>query len=844
VLHVAVEAIELDRPFRDLGLTSLAGTDFRIAIEGLLVQKFPSALLFNHPNLNALAAHLVSALSMGEEDLVELTPKHVEPRRRLDEPLAIVGIGLRLPGGVRSLEDMWALLRDGRDTVTEIPRDRWDASQLYDPNPKTAGKMNVKWGSFVEGIDQFDPQFFGISPREAESMDPQQRLLLELAWEAFEHAGLPRSRLLKSATGVFVGMMNTNEYARRKTIDSDLARVTPHTSTGDAMSIAAGRISFFFGLQGPALAIDTACSSSLVALHLAATSLRIGECSAALVAGVNLIAAPSTTMSFAKTRMLSPRGRCRTFDATADGYVRAEGGCALVMRRLSDAIADHDNVLAVVRGTAVNQDGRSSGLTAPNGIAQRALIAQAIAASGVSLSDVTYVETHGTGTALGDPIEVQAIADVFGGSHEASNPLYLGALKANLGHMEACSGLAGLAKVLVAMRHRELPRQIHIERINPNLGQPDWLVIPLEARAWAPPTEHWIAGVSSFGFSGTNAHAVLEAAPPDERSTEDRLDPSGVVCLSGASREALLRVARELAQSCATPDQPLDICGLAYSSSCRREHFPFRAALVATGRAALIDNLEALVAGSTAPGLFGPNERAQSPKVGFLYSADGSNHRGVGLDKYASEPLFRIAFDRCSERIASKRRHALSDVVFRGDSRGLDGEEARLAQFAWQYAFTEMWAGYGVAPSQVLGRGVGDYAAACAAGLLDLEAAVELLIRKVEPPTLVSSAVGNDDVSGLVQAGCNVFLAVGPSELLDAARVAAGANALYIDAPRGDGTEPGYTSEVLARLFVAGVNVNWDQFYQDTGRFHPLPPHPFARRRFWLDEPAVVGSPQ
>jgi acyl transferase domain-containing protein len=860
VLRMPVSSVDLERPFRDLGLTSLAGTEFRLAIDRLVGRRHPSALLFNHPNLSALATHLCTHLFASEDPSIDLIAQSTRPIPRLDDPIAIIGIGLRFPGGITSLDDLWAVLKDGRDTIREIPHDRWDGARLYDPNPKAPGKMNTQWGSFVEEIDRFDPQFFAISPREAESMDPQQRLLLELSWEAFENAGIPRARLLKSATGVFVGMMNTNEYARRKNIDSDLTRVTPHTSSGDAMSIASGRISYFFGLQGPALTIDTACSSSLVALHLAATSLRIGECTAALVAGVNLIASPSTTMSFAKTRMLSPRGRCRTFDASADGYVRAEGGCALVVKRLSDAIADRDNILAVVRGTAVNQDGRSSGLTAPNGLAQRAVMGKALAASGISPSEVSYVEAHGTGTPLGDPIEVQAIADVFRGSHDTSNPLYLGALKANLGHMEACAGLAGVAKLIVLMRQHELPRQINLEELNPKLGIPEWLVIPRKRQAWIPPGHRRIAGVTSFGFSGTNAHAVLEAVSPHERDSEHAARSHTVFCVSGVSPEALQSVARRLQESCAAAPSQDVIDDLAYSSACRREHFPFRAAFVAGTRATALGRLEALATGTNSGDVFGPTERVQSPKIGFLYSGESSYPLGVCSHLYANEPLFRAPFDRYSRLIAAETGLALVDSLFGDTSKPAQDLEARLAHFALQYALTEMWTAWGVAPSAALGDGVGQYAASHTVGVVDLATLVTLLVRSTElpdagapkPPSASTSGspeapripcisttrAGSDDVGALVQLGCSILIEVGPGPvLLRRVQESVGKDALCIPSLCGDHSDLGYMSEVLARLFVAGVNVDWNRFYHGHARaFLPLPPHPFTRRRYWIDE--------
>ncbi len=361
------------------------------------------------------------------------------------EPLAIIGMGFRFPGGADDLPSFWKLLQDGTDAITEVPPSRWNADQFYDPEPDAVGKMYTRWGGFLNDVDRFDPHFFGISPREAISMDPQQRLLLEVTWEALENAGQASAKLAGSRTGVFVGMVGS-DYANLKMISGGINDVDAYFGTGISRSVAAGRIAYTFGLHGPALAIDTACSSSLVAAHQACQSLRSKECEMAVAGGVNLILEPSGSISTSRGRMMSFDGRCKTFDAKADGYVRAEGCAMIVLKRLSDAQADGDHILAVIMGTAVNQDGRSNGLTAPNGKSQEAVIRAALNDAKLHPSEVTYVETHGTGTSLGDPIEVRALSAVFGDGHTADNPLMIGSVKTNVGHLEAAAGIVGLCK--------------------------------------------------------------------------------------------------------------------------------------------------------------------------------------------------------------------------------------------------------------------------------------------------------------------------------------------------------------------------------------------------------------
>ena len=421
-------------------------------------------------------------------------------------------MGCRLPGA-DGPDAYWRLLAEGVDAIREVPASRWDADEYYDPDPDTPGKLATRWGGFLDDIDQFEPQLFGISPREAQSLDPQQRLLLEVAWEALEHAGIAPDSLHGTSTGVYVGVCNTDYF--QLLMDGDGRDFDMYLSTGNAASVASGRLSYVLGLNGPALTVDTACSSSLVAVHLAVQGLRTGACRAALAGGVNVVLSPKTTMTLSRAKMMAADGRCKAFDARADGFVRAEGCGLVVLKRLADAVADGDRVLAVIRGSAVNQDGRSNGLTAPNGPSQVSVIRAAIADAGVEPADVSYVEAHGTGTSLGDPIEAQALGAALGGERRPDNRLMIGSTKTNFGHLEAAAGIAGLLKVVLSLQHGEIPPLLHLTEPNPYIPWAELPIdIPTQRTRWAPPNGRRIAGVSSFGFGGTNAHIVVESAPP------------------------------------------------------------------------------------------------------------------------------------------------------------------------------------------------------------------------------------------------------------------------------------------------------------------------------------------
>src|SRR3954452_4567232 len=432
----------------------------------------------------------------------------------LAEPIAIIGMACRFPGAP-NLQAYWRLIEEGRSGVREVPPERWDADAFYDPSGETPGKMSVRWAAFIDRHDQFDPQFFGITPREAVRMDPQQRLLLEVAWETMENAGRPAEELAGSKTGVFIGIGGTDYSKVGVPYDDYYEQIDAHLGTGNALSIAANRLSYIFDLHGPSAAVDTACSSASLGIHLAVESLRRGESDAALAGGVNMILTPETTIAFSKARMLSPEGVCRPFDSRANGYVRGEGCGIVLLKRLVDAERDGDNILAVLRATSVNQDGRTSGISAPNSQSQLACIQAAHKQAGFTADDIDYVEAHGTGTPLGDPIEMLALGQVFPTAGGATRPCYVSSVKANVGHMETVSGVAGLIKVVLMMQHDEIMRQTHFESLNPHIKlEGTRLVIPTEHVPWPRGNGRRAAGISSFGFGGTNTHMIVEAPKP------------------------------------------------------------------------------------------------------------------------------------------------------------------------------------------------------------------------------------------------------------------------------------------------------------------------------------------
>ncbi len=657
------------------------------------------------------------------------------------EPLAVVGMACRFPGAP-DLAAYWRLIRDGIDATSDIPQSRWDVESLYDPSGEQPGKMSVRRAGLVDQIDQFDPQFFGISPREAARMDPQQRMLLEVSWEALEMGGHAPDALAGSPVGVFVGIGGT-DYSKIPSQFVDYYRqIDAHVGTGNALSIAANRVSYIFDFRGPSLAVDTACSSSTMAMHIAAQCLRNGECDVALVGGVNAILTPETTIAFSKAKMLSPTGQCRPFDAQADGYVRGEGCGMLVVKRLKDARASGDRILGIIRGVATNQDGRTSGITAPNGLSQQAVIRAALAQAGLDASQIGYIEAHGTGTKLGDPIEVEALSHVFRQTKATDKPCYVTSVKANVGHMETVSGVAGLIKVLLLMQHEMIAPQLHLKSLNPRISlKGTRLVIPQQTVPWPAKDGPRIAGVSSFGFGGANTHLIVEAPGVQETVIPDvplKSPQKHVVTVSAKSPEGMRRYAeryREYLQS----NNDVTLAEFAATVNSGRAHFPHRAAFIANDRDELIAQLQALSQGSSAKGLqFGQAKSGHRPRVAFLFTGQGSQYPGMGRDLFESQPVFRETLEQCNQILSGLLPVPLLSVIYpdsgqqAGDAEPLvhQTQYTQPALFAVEYALAKLWMSWGFEPQAVLGHSVGEYVAACVAGILSLEDALRLIAHR------------------------------------------------------------------------------------------------------------------
>ena len=651
------------------------------------------------------------------------------------EPIAIVGMACRYPGAP-NVQEFWRMLESGTDAIRDVPPDRWDVDAYYDPDPDAPGKMYVRQGGFIDQVDKFDAGFFGISPREVVTMDPQQRLLLEVSWEALENAGITAPSLSTAPVGVFVGI-STNDYNSLTTQHVDQAKVDAYMGTGGAMCVAAGRISYILGVRGPAMAIDTACSSSLVAVDLAVQHLRTGKCSLALAGGVNLVLAPTGTLYLSKFRALSPTDRCRSFDASADGYVRGEGCGVLVLKRLSQAQADGDNILAVIRGSATNHDGRSSGLTVPSGLAQQAVIRAALENGNVDPAHVDYVEAHGTGTPLGDPIELRALGAVLREGRAPENRLRVGTVKTNIGHSEAASGVAAVIKVVLSMQHKRIPPTLHFTTPNPHIP---WDELPLDivtrTTPWEENGHRQIGGVSSYGLSGTNVHLVLEATPSGTTSEScDRDRPLHPLTLSAASDAALKQLAGNVARHLEQHAEDA-FADVVFSANTGRAALDHRLAVVAGTQAEAIEALRGFEAGATSGSLSsGRAVAAERRKVAFLFTGQGSQYAGMARELYETEPVFRATLDRCdallSDVLPTRLLSVLSAVPGSPEEALIDQTGyTQPALYSVECALADLWRAWGITPAAVMGHSVGEYAAAYVAGVFSLEDGLRLIAAR------------------------------------------------------------------------------------------------------------------
>lgn len=869
------------------GLDSLKAVSMTGALQEWLGHPVSPTLFYNFPTIEALADHLSSpdrSSEPGQQIQVSTDPG--------DSSIAIIGAACRFPGA-DSLEAFWQLLMNGKDAITEVPADRWDSQSCFSPQQGIPGKMNTHWGGFLKGVDLFDPLFFGISPREAAKMDPQQRILLEVSWHALENAGLNIKRLGGSQTGVFIGI-SSSEYSRLSLASQQDLDV--YNGTGGALSIASNRLSYHYDFRGPSISIDTACSSSLVSVHMACQSLQNGESTLALAGGVNLILTPETTVVFSQAGMMAADGRCKTFDAAADGYVRSEGCGLVVLKRLPDAIKAGDNILAVIRGSAVNQDGRSNGITAPSGLAQQSVISQALAKANVKASQIGYVEAHGTGTSLGDPIEVEALKSVMMKERSDQQSCLLGSVKTNLGHLESAAGIAGLLKAMLAVKHRKIPPHLHLTQINPLIQLENFpLSIPTELQDWPSQQDKPLAGVSSFGFGGTNSHLILEAFEQQKIPFVDKL-PFFLFTLSAKTGQALQKRAADVLKILDTVTDRESLAHLCFTSNRAHSHLNRRWGVVVESVEALADALESLVQ---------DKEEEQSTlsddldthlplRISYHFPDLEAFTFNEGRLLYQSFPGFRRWIDRCDTYLQSGSDLSIESMMTgRYADLGSPPELLAATVFAIEYALARTWSTWGVAPDLLTGDGVGKLVAACLADVYSLESGIKLAaqwgrlktasssdrVQRLETTLkdlplanpsmplwseashslvthlpdlrnfILSSLDTNDSPSPPVDSSAEnrIRLLLGPSP----------ENGTSVDQkaislaslPGGENDWLGLLS-ALRQIYLLGIDIDWDGLYKDFPYMQlvSFPNTPFQKKRYWIasspvEQKAAGASP-
>jgi acyl transferase domain-containing protein/acyl carrier protein len=835
--HPSPDLVEAGRPFSELGFDSLTAVELRNRLNAAAGLPLPATLLFDYPTPAALATFLRSELTnaLTDEPLDQQAPSTQQTPQAApaDDPIAVVAMSCRFPGGIADPDELWELLTAERDAISGFPRNRgWDVEELYDGDPGREGTSYTREGGFLHDAGEFDPEFFSISPREALAMDPQQRLLLETSWEALERAAIDPASLRGSLTGVFAGAAYAG-YGE-DLAEEDMAS-QGHLLTGNATSVISGRVSYALGLEGPAVTVDTACSSALVALHLACQALRAGECDLALAGGAAVLVSPQVFVEFSRQRGLAPDGRCKPFGAGADGMGMAEGAGMLVLERLSDARRNGHRVLAVMRGSAVNQDGASNGLTAPNGPSQQRVIRAALASAGLAAADVDAVEAHGTGTLLGDPIEAQALIAAYGQDRPAGRPLWLGSVKSNIGHTQAAAGAAGVIKMVLALQHGLLPATLHAQEPSPHV---DWSAgevrLLTEPVPWPGGERPRRAGISAFGFSGTNAHLLLEEAPSADAASAENAPSGGPGGYGGAGSSSVLwgglggivppgtawplsaRGAAGLAAQAArlagfvTARPELDPADVGWSLATTRSAFGHRAVITGTDRDELTAGLAAVAAGQSAPGVVSGAVRSGGVRVGFVFAGQGTQRAGMGASLHAASPVFAAAFDEACALLEADLGLPIAEVVLGADSagagtgdsmshgvpyRGRNGtsspsEEladqtmyAQAGLFAVQAGLVALLGACGITPSAVTGHSVGEIAAAYAAGVLSLEDACTLVAARArlmqalpEGGAMTAIAASEAEVAAALAevSGVSIAAVNGPSSVVisgDAAAV-------------------------------------------------------------------------
>lgn len=779
-LDVSSDEVQPGRTFSELGVTSLIAVEFARQIESELQIAVDTTVAWNFPDISSLAAYL----SNDDNRRFKMNPDNIATHvNDGDQSIAIIGMACRFPGAT-DLRSFWSLLNEGKQTITEEGSERWDTSEF---------PGDVVWkGGYLKDIDQFDPLFFNISPKEAVQMDPQQRLLLEVSWEAFEESGITQNQFEGSNTGVFVGISH---------IDYSYLQVEPdalnaYTGTGNALSMAANRLSYLFNLKGPCFAVDTACSSSLVSIHQACQSLRNGESDMALAGGVNLIVTPSLNVVFSKAKMLSPDGKCKTFDASANGYVRGEGCGMVVLKRLSDAVRDGDNIKAVIKGSATNQDGRSNGLTAPNGQSQEKVIKQALNAAKVDPSLVSYIEAHGTGTPLGDPIEVHAIQSVMK-SADRKAPCYIGSVKTNIGHLESAAGIAGLIKTVLALQHKTIPAHLNYNRLNDHIQMDSSMLrIPAASTAWN--AEKRIAGISSFGFGGTNAHVVVEEYTGERPRQET--SPNYLLAVSAKNEKSLKERCRIYAD--ALEHHKNKISEFCFTANKHRTHFKHRLVFSSSTAAGLISQLK----------VARPDQSpAMEPlKIAYLFTGQGSQFPEMGKDLYKNNSVFRATINQCDKILSDLLNISIVWLLYEQEDREYL-RETRYIQpilFALEYSIFKVWESWGVQPAVVTGYSLGEYVAACVAGVFSLEDGLKLISARAQ------------QTEEFAMAGSMLVVMAEPA--LVKSLLASFENELVISAINGPATTvvSGYTHDVETFISCLEANDIKNQQLEVTRAFH------------------------
>jgi candicidin polyketide synthase FscC len=723
-------AVDARSAFKDLGFDSLTAVELRNRLRAVTGIRLPATLVFDYPTPAAIVDHLRNEITDADVE-APATPARPAGIATADDPVAVVGMTCRFPGGVESPEDLWRLVESESDVITDLPRDRgWDVDGIYDPDPDRHGKITTRNGGFLPGAAEFDADFFGISPREALTMDPQQRLFLEASWEVFERAGIDPTSVRGSRTGVFTGVIYHDYQTHAGAAGGEFEG---YVGSGNAGSVVSGRVSYALGLEGPAVTVDTACSSSLVTLHLAAQAVRAGECDMALAGGVTVMATPGMFIEFSRQRGLAPDGRCKSFAAAADGTAWSEGVAVLLLERLSDAVRRGHRVLALVKGSAINQDGASNGLTAPNGPSQQRVIRDALAAAGLTTADVDAVEAHGTGTTLGDPIEAEALLATYGRDRSDDRPLWLGSVKSNLGHTQAAAGAAGLVKMIMAMRHRTLPATLHVDAPSPHV---DWesggVRLLTSSVAWERDGHPRRAGVSSFGMSGTNAHIILEEAPATALPGSEGGDGPVPWVLSAKSPDAL-RAQAERLRAHLTGDAGPGLTGIGRTLALSRAALSHRAVVVGADRDAMLAGLAAIVPG-------GPVTTGADRPV-FVFPGQGSQWPGMAVELMESAPVFAQSMTACEEALSAFVDWRLTEVV----RTGVDFDRVDVIQpvlWAVMVSLAELWRSYGVRPSAVVGHSQGEIAAAVVAGALSLEDGARVVALRSRALTRLSGRGG------------------------------------------------------------------------------------------------------